>query len=159
MVAYKKINIESTYLGAFFGVIMKAILALCVFIICAGSGLYYFYDHMQQQQLEQQARTQQLIEQQRQQVIEQRKQLGRLPMAERKKSVDDSPIAERKKLVENTPIAESKTDTTSYVCDGRTYCSQMHSLEEARWFVRHCPNTKMDGDHDGEPCESDSRWH
>ena len=126
---------------------MKAILALCVFIICAGSGLYYFYDHMQQQQLEQQARTQQLIEQQRQQVIEQKKQLGRLPMAERKKSVDDSPIVIR------------KADTTSYVCDGRTYCSQMHSLEEARWFVSHCPNTKMDGDHDGEPCESDSRWH
>ncbi|HAB72374.1 MAG TPA: calcium-binding protein, partial [Acinetobacter nosocomialis] len=20
-------------------------------------------------------------------------------------------------------------------------------------------NTKMDGDHDGEPCENDSRWH
>ncbi|WP_228143055.1 excalibur calcium-binding domain-containing protein [Acinetobacter pittii] len=35
----------------------------------------------------------------------------------------------------------------------------MHSLEEARWFVRNCPNTKMDGNHDGEPCENDSRWH
>lgn len=34
----------------------------------------------------------------------------------------------------------------------------MTSLDEARYFVKHCPNTKMDGDHDGEPCESDSRW-
>lgn len=45
-----------------------------------------------------------------------------------------------------------------YKCDGRQYCSEMTSLDEARYFVKHCPNTKMDGDHDGEPCESDSRW-
>ncbi|MGN0857816.1 MAG: excalibur calcium-binding domain-containing protein, partial [Stenotrophomonas sp.] len=25
--------------------------------------------------------------------------------------------------------------------------------EEARYFLRHCPNTKMDGDGDGVPCE------
>lgn len=38
-------------------------------------------------------------------------------------------------------------------CDGRTYCSQMTSCAEARYFLANCPNTKMDGDHDGEPCE------
>jgi hypothetical protein len=38
-------------------------------------------------------------------------------------------------------------------CDGRTYCSQMTSCEEATYFINHCPNTKMDGDHDGVPCE------
>ncbi len=38
-------------------------------------------------------------------------------------------------------------------CDGRTYCSQMTSCEEAKYFLNHCPNTKMDGDHDGVPCE------
>jgi hypothetical protein len=41
-----------------------------------------------------------------------------------------------------------------FACDGRTYCSQMHSCEEATFFLKNCPGTKMDGDHDGIPCES-----
>ncbi|MFP7722273.1 excalibur calcium-binding domain-containing protein [Lysobacter sp. A3-1-A15] len=45
-----------------------------------------------------------------------------------------------------------------FQCDGRRHCTQMGSLEEARYFVRNCPGTRMDGDHDGEPCENDSRW-
>ena len=43
-------------------------------------------------------------------------------------------------------------------CDGRQYCSQMHSRAEAEFFTRNCPDTRMDGDHDGIPCESDSRF-
>jgi cold shock CspA family protein len=42
-----------------------------------------------------------------------------------------------------------------YRCDGRQHCSQMRSCAEATWFVRNCPDTKMDGDHDGLPCEQD----
>ena len=38
-------------------------------------------------------------------------------------------------------------------CDGRTHCSQMRSCEEATFFIRNCPGTKMDGDRDGVPCE------
>lgn len=49
-------------------------------------------------------------------------------------------------------IAESTGDSP-FKCDGRTMCSQMTSCEEARYFVRHCPDTKMDGNNDGEPCE------
>lgn len=41
----------------------------------------------------------------------------------------------------------------AFVCDGRRHCSQMKSCEEARFFLRHCPDTQMDGDNDGEPCE------
>lgn len=41
-----------------------------------------------------------------------------------------------------------------YSCDGRTMCSQMRSCEEATYFIRNCPDTKMDGDGDGVPCES-----
>ena len=41
-----------------------------------------------------------------------------------------------------------------YQCDGRTYCSQMTSCEEATFFINNCPDTKMDGDNDGVPCES-----
>ena len=38
-------------------------------------------------------------------------------------------------------------------CDGRQYCSQMKSCAEAKYFIKHCPQTKMDGDGDGIPCE------
>ena len=41
----------------------------------------------------------------------------------------------------------------TYTCDGRTYCSQMTSCEEATWFLNNCPGTKMDGNNDGIPCE------
>ena len=40
-----------------------------------------------------------------------------------------------------------------FACDGRTHCSQMHSCAEATYFIKHCPNTKMDGNNDGVPCE------
>lgn len=43
--------------------------------------------------------------------------------------------------------------TPQFQCDGRTMCSQMTSCEEATFFLRNCPGTKMDGDHDGIPCE------
>lgn len=41
----------------------------------------------------------------------------------------------------------------NFRCDGRLHCSQMTSCEEATWFLKNCPGTKMDGDHDGIPCE------
>jgi hypothetical protein len=41
----------------------------------------------------------------------------------------------------------------NYQCDGRQHCSQMGSYEEAKFFIENCPNTKMDGDNDGIPCE------
>jgi hypothetical protein len=49
-------------------------------------------------------------------------------------------------LTPNPPTAEFR-------CDGRTHCSQMTSCEEAKFFLRTCPGTKMDGDNDGIPCE------
>ena len=47
---------------------------------------------------------------------------------------------------------------SNFRCDGRQYCSQMNSRAEAEFFIRNCPNTKMDGDRDGIPCENDSRF-
>ncbi|MEO7072419.1 MAG: cold shock domain-containing protein [Rhodanobacter sp.] len=41
----------------------------------------------------------------------------------------------------------------AFTCDGRTRCPQMTSCAEARFFLKQCPGTKMDGDGDGEPCE------
>jgi hypothetical protein len=47
----------------------------------------------------------------------------------------------------------SESQESQFRCDGRTYCSQMTSCAEAKYFLMHCPNVKMDGDHDGIPCE------
>ncbi|MEO8019255.1 MAG: excalibur calcium-binding domain-containing protein [Pseudomonadota bacterium] len=50
------------------------------------------------------------------------------------------------------PAAEG--DGARFQCDGRVYCSQMNSCEEATWVLRNCPGVKMDGDSDGVPCET-----
>ena len=50
----------------------------------------------------------------------------------------------------NTP---SPAPANNFRCDGRQHCSQMRSYDEAVFFLRNCPNTKMDGDGDGIPCE------
>ena len=41
----------------------------------------------------------------------------------------------------------------SFNCDSRTHCSQMTSCAEAKFFLKNCPGTKMDGNNDGVPCE------
>ncbi len=41
-----------------------------------------------------------------------------------------------------------------YSCDGKIHCSEMTSCEEAQFYLGNCPGTKMDGDSDGIPCES-----
>lgn len=51
------------------------------------------------------------------------------------------------------PILGSPPATSSFRCDGRRHCSQMTSCAEATYFIRHCPNTEMDGNGDGVPCE------
>jgi len=50
------------------------------------------------------------------------------------------------------PRALSSNDSP-FKCDGRVYCSQMTSCEEATYFLHNCPGVKMDGDHDGIACE------
>jgi hypothetical protein len=49
-------------------------------------------------------------------------------------------------------VAEKQSEQR-YTCDGRKRCPQMHSCEEATWFLEHCPGMEMDGDRDGIPCE------
>jgi cold shock CspA family protein len=41
----------------------------------------------------------------------------------------------------------------AFKCDGRTHCSQMTSCAEAKFFLKNCPGTQTDGNHDGTPCE------
>lgn len=52
------------------------------------------------------------------------------------------------------PATTPAAATAGFRCDGRQHCSQMSSLQEAAHFLRHCPNTRMDGDGDGQPCET-----
>ncbi|MBE0437282.1 MAG: excalibur calcium-binding domain-containing protein, partial [Methylomicrobium sp.] len=40
-----------------------------------------------------------------------------------------------------------------FQCQGKEHCSQMTSYEEAVFYLRNCPSTKLDGDGDGIPCE------
>lgn len=48
----------------------------------------------------------------------------------------------------------SRAKPSNFNCDGRQYCSQMTSCEEATQFLRNCPGMKMDGNGDGVPCEA-----
>lgn len=54
-------------------------------------------------------------------------------------------------------VTDSETDVSAdnnqFNCDGRTHCSQMTSCEEATFYLNNCPDTKMDGNNDGVPCE------
>ena len=52
------------------------------------------------------------------------------------------------KVVHSTP-----TPSVGFSCDGRKYCSQMKSCDEAKYFLANCPGVKMDGDKNGIPCE------
>lgn len=50
-----------------------------------------------------------------------------------------------------TPASQEVSAATR--CDGRTHCSQMTSCAEAKFFLKNCPGTQMDGNNDGVPCE------
>ena len=51
--------------------------------------------------------------------------------------------------VETQPVEQKE----QFQCQGKVWCSQMSSYEEAVFYLRNCPGTKMDGDGDGDPCE------
>ncbi len=54
----------------------------------------------------------------------------------------------------SAPDSSSERATSpAFQCDGRKYCSQMTSCQEAKFFLKNCPGTEMDGDRDGIPCE------
>ncbi|MFT3962239.1 cold shock domain-containing protein [Propionivibrio sp.] len=65
--------------------------------------------------------------------------------------------AEYSNRTSSRPIATVQSaiqaSSASFRCDGRTHCSQMTSCAEAMFFLKNCPNVKMDGNNDGIPCE------
>ena len=50
---------------------------------------------------------------------------------------------------DNPDVAASQFSQT-----GELIACEMGSYEEAKFFLDNCPNTKLDGNHDGEPCEA-----
>lgn len=115
----------------------RQFLALLILFILFGIGGVVYYKYKSDQlKAEKQANIAALLEENRK-IIEQQRLIAE---------------AQPKPRVESIRSSNGK-----YMCDGRRYCSQMRSLEEARWYLRFCPNTKMDGDNDGEPCEDDTR--
>ncbi len=73
-----------------------------------------------------------------------RQYIRRLPLS----NAESTPAQGTRELPQSRVPAASR-----FSCDGRIYCSQMTSCEEATFFLRNCPGTQMDGDHDGVPCE------
>lgn len=66
---------------------------------------------------------------------------------------DASPADAATPLRVSVPPARLLSEQPAFQCDGRTRCSQMHSCEEANYFLAHCPGVEMDGDGDGVACE------
>lgn len=118
-------------------------------IIAALMGLVF--QKYQSYQQSQKLKAAQLVEEQKRIVEAQRQALGDL--AEIKRSEKTEKALKASAMPAVTHIQPSTVSQSQFKCDGRTHCSQMHSYEEALFFLKNCPDTKMDGNNDGEPCE------
>jgi cold shock CspA family protein len=50
-------------------------------------------------------------------------------------------------------------NTTKFQCQGKRYCSEMTSCEEATFYLKNCSGVEIDGDGNGIPCESQLCGH
>jgi cold shock CspA family protein len=64
-----------------------------------------------------------------------------------------APMAAPLRAPDVSPPVSASAPASGFRCDGRTECSQMTSCAEAEFFLANCPGARMDGNHDGEPCE------
>ena len=123
------------------------IIGLLIVVILLG----LVYTKYQSYQVQKQQKVEQLMLEQQRIIEEQRATVGEIKeqglSAQGKKNLEQSISVPIKAMPSSTSVS------SPYQCDGRTHCSQMNSREEARWFVRNCPGTKMDGNNDGQPCE------
>jgi len=122
------------------------IVGLIVIAILSGLVFQKYQSYQQSKKL----KAAQLIEEQRKIVEQQRKVIGELPQVKLSEKTKRALESSHVQSVQNEP---STKENNQFQCDGREHCSQMGSYEEALFFLRNCPNTKMDGDGDGIPCE------
>ncbi|WP_180164145.1 cold shock domain-containing protein [Acinetobacter sp. YH12049] len=146
--------------GTVWGSKIFSMIGLIVIVVLAVA----VYGKYQQYQEQKQLHLQQLMQENENIVKEQRKAQGDLPdrvLSEQgEKNLYGTGSSELRKdpIViqadeQPTVVAPTKTEQAKYKCDGRTHCSQMRSYDEAVFFIRNCPGTKMDGNNDGIPCE------
>lgn len=64
---------------------------------------------------------------------------------DRKKGTEDD---------EETTTPVTNPSTGSYTCGSKTYCTEMNTCEEARYYLNSCGLSRLDADKDGVPCES-----
>jgi hypothetical protein len=80
------------------------------------------------------------------------------PAADEALSAEEDPVQSVAAFNEPAPPVPSGPSGPSessggFACRGKVHCSEMVSCEEAEFYLRNCPGTKMDGDGDGKPCE------
>ncbi|EGM76384.1 cold shock protein [Rheinheimera sp. A13L] len=46
-----------------------------------------------------------------------------------------------------------------FQCEGKRHCSEMLSCEEAKFYLKNCPDVMIDGDNDAIPCERQHCGH
>ncbi|ENX34440.1 hypothetical protein F889_01722 [Acinetobacter colistiniresistens] len=146
----KAVNLDRTLSDTKAGKLFTVV-GLIVIVILIGLVFQKYQSYQQSKKL----RAAQLIEEQKQIIAEQRKAIGDLPevklSAKTERALHHDQIQPMQAAPSTTAVA------TQFTCDGREHCSQMGSYEEAVFFLRNCPNTKMDGDGDGIPCERQFR--
>ena len=137
-------------------------LILFVVLVGVSLGLSFAWQQYQHYKIQQQHKVETLMQQQQQIIAAQRKAVGEVQpilLSEKtQRALDQSRSntvhAATISNVQVPPqLSNNSAATAKFSCDSRQHCSQMHSYEEALFFLRNCPNTKMDGDGDGIPCE------
>lgn len=141
-------------------------IVLFILIVVAGLGLVA-YQKVQEYRVAKQLKAEQLIQEQKRIVEQQREALGNLPdrilSAQGRRNLDTvgysintqqaTAVASMSTHGVQAAMIQNSEQAGNYQCDGRTHCSQMRSYDEAVFFLRNCPSTEMDGDGDGKPCE------
>jgi endonuclease YncB( thermonuclease family) len=54
---------------------------------------------------------------------------------------------------QSAPAQSRPAPTDTFSCGSKRYCTQMSSCTEAQFYFRQCGLMRLDGDHDGVPCE------
>ena len=130
------------------------------------------YKKFQNYQTEQAAKAQLYLVEQERIIEEQRLKHGKLPNKilsdqsldellgnDRNQTQSQNPEKTKPIHFAGNMVNSAQNKNTQFKCDGRTHCTQMLSYEEAVFFLRNCPGTKMDGNGDGQPCEQQFKRH
>lgn len=56
--------------------------------------------------------------------------------------------------IQPTKTTTASTTSSNFSCKGKTKCGEMVSCEEAKYYLKYCGVTRLDGDSDGIPCET-----